>query len=705
MRPVDALSSAPLPRSHTSGAFLNHDMSPCDPYARSQSMYDPSSGPGVRDFRRRGYTSHQMTEEHTKTVNDYVSPPRKAPVANPVTSIANPGRAETSLEFFQGKHTTVAQRSNTITGINDRFTPADIAKQEKERTMAHQVEIQRYIEDVKKQKQGAAALTQDQKRRDLEELKSYDPWGKGSGAPKAHNAFVSKDRLDAKVAAASTDDYAARSFGKQGAGAPVRAETGEVQAHYHVDGDVQVNNVYRSNFGVDAGTRYGPKDQARIRENLEEQTRERSQAVVEEKRREAEEDVARAKLDPMNKMGKGVPPPRVSHRTDPEKEKKQHYAKSLQQQAQAKAASKEEPAAASSDYSPWGRGVGTVERDASGKIVKKAPTQPAPTSNDALVDMLGRPGAGAPVKEGTGKLSPRKGEQAAGEGGSDGYDPFGRPGAGAPGGDARRHRPELLEGTTSPTGNGPARQKFLKEQQELMVQKQKEVEAARVAERQATVSPDQFFKFGQGAANPKRDEEGNLVNQRRGQTDIIGMNLDQGGGLGRKQKTEHSNVLHQQLDKQAQEKRAIEQQQRQQDIASDMQHVQAAGSWQGKAGAGAPRRNENGEIHGRFGLDKEMHQDEFIDTPKVIAKQERAKYAEELAKGQRLKTQMEEERHMTREKSSVHHETMINTFGRPGAGAPLRAADGKVVAQPSRALDPADTKEYRMGGKAGRTID
>ncbi len=44
----------------------------------------------------------------------------------------------------------------------------------------------------------------------------------------------------------------AQVFGKQGAGAPVRSDTGEVVATYHVDGDTQMGNVFRNNFGVHA---------------------------------------------------------------------------------------------------------------------------------------------------------------------------------------------------------------------------------------------------------------------------------------------------------------------------------------------------------------------------------------------------------------------------------------------------------------------
>lgn len=701
--------ASPMPRSLTTGAFLMHDMSPCDPYAndygRSKSMYDPSQGPGVRDHRRRGYTSHQMMEEHKKVPNDYVSPPRRAKTENPVTSMQDPGRAQTSLEFFEGKHTTAQQRLNTITGVHDRFTPAEIVKMEKEKTAQQQLDTQRYLDDVKRSKQQAAVVADAEKRKDLEMLKTYDPWGKGSGAPKGKNALVSKERVDAQIAASATEDFVTGGFGKQGAGAPVRTGSGNVAARYHLDGDVQVNNVYRSNLGADASARYGPKDPAKVKETLEEQARQRSMLQAEERQRAAEEEKARLEHDPFNKLGKGVPPPRQSKRADPEKERKQTYAKALQSQQQAKQAQVEQDktsGASPVSYDPWGRGVGTVERDSSGKVMKKVPSQTAINTEPTIVDLMGKPGGGNPVQDGSGRLSPRKNPAVPDEA----VDQFGRLGNQAGPKDARYHKTvEILEGNTSPTNSYAARSKFLQEQKELMVQKQRETEAAKAAERVSGASPDQFFKFGQGAANPKRDEQGNIVNQRRAQSDVTFMNLDQGGGLGRKQRTEHSSALHQQLEEQVMQKKQIEQQQKEQEMAKERTHLQAAGSWQGKAGAGAPRRTENGEIHGRFGLDKEMHHEEIIDTPKVVPKEEKARYAEELAKNLQIKTQLQaESSKLTRDTSNLHAATMNETFGKPGHGAPLRSPSGKVVAQPTKLLD-SDPKEYRLNARPGRLIE
>lgn len=566
---------------------MTHDMAPKDPYAdysRSQSMYDPSRGAPVRDFRMRGYTSHQMLEEHKRSVLPLgESPSPRAPVQKnePVTKLVNPGRADTSSEFFQGKHTTAQTRANVFGGIDDRFTPAEVARLEKQRTQQHQDELQRYIEEVKRSKVEAGSSKDHEKRKDLEMLRAYDPWSKPAAEGGKSKALVSKDRQDRQVAEAAGDSYVAQVFGKQGAGAPVRTDSGKVKANYTVDGDTQMSNVYRSNFGVDAGRRYGPRDGANdYKAALDLQSSERARLVAEQSAQER----SSVEESPFVR-GSQNPPPRVKQpKEDPDRERRAHYAKALEQQQKEHRAKKEQEVHDKSkgdDYVPWGRGVGVPERDASGKLVKKAPANPIPTE-PTMVDFLGRPGAGAPISEGSGRLSPNKAAPPA-EGS---YDPFGKPGAGAPGGEARRTRTitDMQSGSSPTQGSYAARHDFLREQQAHIEAKRQSDKAAVATDRDSPHKPDDFFKFGQGAANPKRDEHGHMSSQHRGQTDIIQMQLDTGGGLGRKQKGETSQALHQQLERQAHEKRQLDAQARQAQIEEEQRHVGNASQWQGKAG-------------------------------------------------------------------------------------------------------------------------
>lgn len=653
----------------------------------------------------RGYTSHQMIEEHKKVSASVSPPPRRQLGTEPVTRIPDPGRADhgSSDQFFQGKHTTAHQRTNILGGIDDRFTPAEVAKFEKQRTQEHQAELQKYIDEVKRSRSDAVTSLDSQKRKDLELLKTYDPWGKpGAGARKEHTGLTSKSKLDDQAAQSAPDTYVGQVMGRQGAGAPVRTDSGKVRAQYTVDGDTQMANIYRSNFGVDAGVRYGAKGKEDdYRKALEAQTAEKSSRVAQERERAAQEAAQEAARDPLGRVPVAAPSPRKKE--DPERAKKEHYAKALEQQSREHQERKQREKTekmAGSDYTPWGKGVGAPERDASGKIVKKAPP-PELASEPTIVDRMGKPGGGAPMMEQSGRMSPRKPLEPA-----DAYDPFGRPGAGAPGGNARRTKTTTdMYGGASPTGDSATRQEFLHEQQRLMEEKQQMVERERAASKAETHHPEEFFKFGQGAANPKRDDRGNLLNQRRGQTDIIGMNLDQGGGLGRKQKTDQSYALHHQLEVQAQQRRVQEDQARQAELARDRAHVAEAGSWQGKAGAGAPRRGPNGEVHGRFALDREVHHDEIVDTAKVVPKEDRMRYGEELKRIVEDRTQQAQAASvLAREKSHLHAEAAPAAFGKQGHGAPLRSTSGKVVSQPGRVRDREDT-EWRMNARPGRLIE
>lgn len=509
---------------------------------------------------------------------------------------------------------------------------------------------------------------------------------------------MSVERAEQQAASRTTDTYVAQMFGKQGAGAPVRGESGEVVATYHIDGDTQMGNLFRNNFGVHATVRYGEKGTVNeYKAALDQQSVERAQKV-ERERTEQQTSEPGFFLKPSEKQPSRV---RVAKDVSPgELERRVNYAKTLEEQSKDQKTRKQQQQAAAKatgdDYKPWGKGIGTVDRDTEGKLVKKVPV-PWVQAEPTIVNFLGKPGAGAPVVEGSGRLSPQKQSVSP-----DPFDPFGKPGAGAPGLDgARRQRGADDQGPSlSPT----ARQGLLREQQAM-------IEAHRQQERDAAVangggsSPDQFFKFGQGAANPKRDDNGMLQRQNRGQTDIIGMNLDTGGGLGRKQKTENSRALHDALDRQAQDKMTTESSTRQMTIAEEQKHVSAAGTWQGKPGAGAPRRNEQGEVHGRYGLDKEMHYEELVDTPKNTALPERKKYGDDLNKMINDKSTLSQQQvALGREKSNVHASSVNSKFGKQGNGAPLRDAQGKLVAQPSRLREKTDV-EWKVNVKPGYTME
>ena len=169
-------------------------------------------------------------------------------------------------------------------------------------------EIGQYIDEVKKYKEDQAQIRDREKRQDLEMLKNYDPWSKSSvpkgvsflsfffsifpfffrtSSPCSSSSFffplplppssppsssshshhhhlktspkslqnkhkVGMETVNKQVEQAVDGAYTQVAFGKPGAGAPIRTSSGKVQAHYHVDPDTQMSNVYRDNLGATA---------------------------------------------------------------------------------------------------------------------------------------------------------------------------------------------------------------------------------------------------------------------------------------------------------------------------------------------------------------------------------------------------------------------------------------------------------------------
>ncbi len=105
---------------------------------------------------------------------------------------------------------------------------------------------------------------------------------------------------------------------------PTDLGAGKVKAAYTLDGDTQMGNVYRSNFGVDAGRRYGSKEGANdYKAALDAQAQERARITAEQ--------TAQAKHpveDSPFTRGSQNPPPRVKQpKEDPDRERRAHYAK------------------------------------------------------------------------------------------------------------------------------------------------------------------------------------------------------------------------------------------------------------------------------------------------------------------------------------------------------------------------------------------
>jgi len=191
--------------------------------------------------------------------------------------------------------------------------------------------------------------------------------------------------------------------------------------------------------------------------------------------------------------------------------------------------------------------------------------------------------------------------------GSDLYDPYlqmrGNPD------DARRHQPVTQlgshqEGLESKKVLFQAAQQDKEEHSNQLAQKTKQEVSANKKQ-----DDNQFLKFGKGAGTAKRNNYGELLNQRRAYTDI---NAGAGeataarqGGAGRRQQLDPA--YKQALDQGLEMKQTKISVQRTEDVQMDIQHVNHASQWVGQ-GAGAPRHDQDGNLTGKYALDlNEIH--------------------------------------------------------------------------------------------------
>lgn len=705
----------------TSSFTLSHDMAPVDPLSltRSRTMYEPSQGEPSRDFRMKGYPANSMIEAKKPPTETVLIDPSASFKKVAVTQrVEDPGKSDLGdgTSFYFGKYSSTHDRQKAK-GLGDMFTTPQDKEVMKHRTDKHQQEIESYLNSVRQAKELEARKRDAEKRADLEMLSNYDPWAKK--ATTDNPRLVSLSMQEKKQEKHINDAYAAKVFGKDGSGAPNRTQSGRLKAQYTTDANTEVSNVFRGNHATQASHRYGKKDNT-MRDTLSQQAMERRKTEMQRRQESAMLAQMHQELDPFNKetappvggrlratisnaaTGKVKPPP----------EQTRTYAETLKMQTQEmherKAAELHEIKEAPSDYEPWGKGFGNSMPRHTSKgetFARVKPVEHAPEGGEGtLANFLGKPGAGAP-SDNVRRVVPK---EVVPDGA---YHPFGKAGAGAPivTEDGNLHTKVvgkvIDDAYTRTKVTKSAKQQLLEEQKTIINEK----DVMRSSFKKSQVEEDKNFsiedalKFGQGYGNPKRDEKNRITNQARPRADIIETNLDKGGGLGRKQKGSYSHQFHEQLSKQAQEKTEAQRHEVERERTMDQQHFQAANTWQGKEGPGAPRRDDKGNIHGRYGLDNEVHLKEIVDTARVIPKEEKLNYNKDLRTFEQMKRDMTMSMIEREHNEELMHLANTNKeWGKEGAGNVLKK-DGKKVTKPA-VLRQKDDVEWKLNAKAASKL-
>ncbi|XP_064595303.1 uncharacterized protein LOC135461940 isoform X2 [Liolophura sinensis] len=361
----------------------------------------------------------------------------------PKVSVAQTGHPTASLTSLSGRF------------IRDPYkekTPSELAKLHQQMFEADQ-DILRYKQErIQKLKEETEA-----KKRDLEMLQSYDPFGKpGGGAPQnavKKTKFLEEDltpreqpRYRRPVEPEAIGDFFADNFGRPGGGAPLKTDSGNIKTSIRGDPTIRFQKTENVRQAIENHIRYHKpvNETQQYNHALDKQIEQKKLDQQLQKLEDLKKEIDMLKHNPYGKPGAGAPNRTIS---DLDAASPGVHQKRLE---------------GSEDYDPWGKGAVQPTRLEDGSIVRhknylsnKYATQIREDDvQGTSLDFRPRGGGGAPHLNENGQVVTRlpvtmnandygqnvikeevagvSGKQTKEAGNTQAYFPFGRPGAGAP---------------------------------------------------------------------------------------------------------------------------------------------------------------------------------------------------------------------------------------------------------------------------------
>ncbi|XP_054712992.1 trichohyalin-like [Uloborus diversus] len=484
------------------------------------------------------------------------------------------------------------------------LTSADVRRRQREKQMVE--EEKRKVLEMKEIKR---RQKEEEKRRDMEMLLSYDPWGKPGAGAKGGDSKRKKypeGRLpDETLPEEETMEGFIRKFGKPGAGAPMRTESGRIRTQIPGHPDIRFQDTQHVRLSIENQLRYKNEDKENYRGNLNELIQQKQQLQEQEKEWESKKLEEMRELYPFGREDNNNGGSYLSH-TDP------MFMPTRPRKLERKM----------DDFDPWGKGFGNPSRDRRGNVQrhKFAPSaeegivpEPEETREYSLGLRRNRGGDGAPHLTESGHARTRlrntlRNIKMMGphiDESSDVYYPWGKPGGGAPfvREDGKPFEEKL---GWSLTGHPKKRSKEAKREyrseleQEMEIRKQRE-QQERLQDPIIRIRPPQkmskgasgaelvtLIRQGAGGGARKNPVTGELLPCHRLLTDVTKERLDI-----RRAKSQETLLYHSELAEQAEQRRQMRELQRQMERAQSEKHVSTWDSFWGRPGHGAPRDPEN----------------------------------------------------------------------------------------------------------------
>nr|XP_058964974.1 uncharacterized protein LOC131791646 isoform X1 [Pocillopora verrucosa] len=509
-------------------------------------------------------------------------------------------------------------RPNNVLWLEER-TEKETFKNKKLATTQDEF-LARHMEEKTRKRQAEL----EEKRRDLQDLKNYDPWGRpGGGAPIMPEvttiSSLHVSGTDEKPETKRTksiknlvqEPYQPFGGRQGGGGAPNRTESGHVAAGFRADPELRFPR-HASKANVDPNLRYAGRDE-RYRQDLDSMIEGSRNMKTLQREKSKEDELQHLKTDPFGREGAGAPRKTGSGTV------KAAYPTTLSKDIEElRKGQRRNPLTLdlnetddrNPQYNPWGRGHGNPPQfDRQGRMIK-----PVREKEENELEGIGieanRPGGGAPNVDKGGKLKTRKAQTLTKT--SSGqtmqrdfsplnqrnvYDPWGRSGAGAPiknsdGQIQTRTAGRVTHDSSSMSLSG---KKDPQAKQELLTTLQKmseESRSRRKAEHEDLLTSEKDVAswlrsgvVGQPSYNPTTKE---IIAQKKQTSDVTSQVLNI-----RRQKNEKSREYHTDLEAQARERYQNRKQSEDQQRIKSVEHLKTMDRMWGRPGAGAPLGREH----------------------------------------------------------------------------------------------------------------
>ncbi|XP_031559168.1 uncharacterized protein LOC116295486 isoform X2 [Actinia tenebrosa] len=468
-----------------------------------------------------------------------------------------------------------------------------------------------FLEKHRKEKRKQWEEIQTEKKRDLEMLRSFEPWGRPGGGAPLSNTDKWETRRTKSIRTLQDEESAP--FGtmqRGGGGAPKRTESGKPITSMRGDPELRFP-VYSQSGDIDPNLRY-KKDSGYRRDldNFMDEVKARKEI---ERQQSFEKELQHISQDPFGKPGGGAPirndkgQLKSSFPTTLSKDIEElRHVESRHPHAYNDIKEKESDSRFrhNESFDPWGKGYGTALRDKNGRVIR--PNKPDTNDMDGIGMLLGRPGAGAPNKDQDGNIRTRKAQTLtrttfgdnfsrdfSPKGGRDSYNPFGKPGAGAPVRDSDgrvktsimgKVEHETREYSPNTTRNELiAKQSYLKTLQDMQERAHMQRKAEDAELRKSGEDVASWLRTGV-VGQPKFDPvTKEIVAAHKQTSDVTQQKLNI-----RRQKNELSELYHSDLEALARERQQQRDREKEFDKNTSQKHVNTMNHIWGRPGGGAP---------------------------------------------------------------------------------------------------------------------